>query len=172
MTDLPDDQPGPADPASPRPMDVIRIGVCPRCEYDLKGLSFAGKCPECGTAYDEDVLLAPGALPSALSLCVRFGWPVMFVVVAGAPVLFGGDDPSLFCCALISLVSIPLNGIVQAAMLRRHPVLSQVHLKAVSPRVRRLSHIGLALLILTVVLPLVAFGGCVLLVLVSLGSIH
>ena len=161
-----------SDPAPPLPIDLVRIGVCPCCEYDLKGLPLNGKCPECGTEYQAETILAPQSLPSALSLCFRYGWPLIIVVFFGPPAVLGRGDESMFCCASLGLLLIPVNGVVQALILRNHPVMSRTHLKAISPRVRRLSHIGLVFFIMTVVVPLVIFGGCVLLLMVNLRNIH
>jgi rubredoxin len=47
-------------PPDNRPAEPAAAGTCPGCGYDLTGLPRRWRCPECGTAFDQDQLAAPG----------------------------------------------------------------------------------------------------------------
>ena len=40
-----------------QPPDLLRLGICPQCEYSLEGLPSEGICPECGRPYDQSITI-------------------------------------------------------------------------------------------------------------------
>jgi hypothetical protein len=80
----------------PTRADVQRTsGRCPECGYALVGLPLEGACPECGTRYTDESARRLQPWPSALNICVRLGWPVGGLFLAGLCMGLGDDMAGL-----------------------------------------------------------------------------
>lgn len=75
------------------------VEVCPECGYSLAGSPEEGRCPECGAAYDQSVLILHGAARGKRATIENVSlskmWrpliqPIAWVCVAILPFLFGG----------------------------------------------------------------------------------
>ena len=112
----PGDQPDATAPA----VETFREGRCHNCGYSLVGLPKTGSCPECGTRYDEASARRLQPWPSAFRVCLRLGWPIAGLVVAGFFARTPGSTPVAFAlgCAMVGAVAV--NSYFQVrSMLRR-----------------------------------------------------
>ncbi|MCH8314653.1 MAG: hypothetical protein IIA64_01660 [Planctomycetes bacterium] len=69
-------------------------GRCHWCGYSLVGLADRGNCPECGTSYSPQSTNRLQPWPSAVKICVRLGWPIAGMMLAGF-LIVNGDDPGM-----------------------------------------------------------------------------
>lgn len=105
MTDVDQGESPPPDPRNPAPPvppvlahpptevtpSTVEDGRCDQCGYSLKGLPGRGVCPECGTAYTPESAARLKPWPSAMMICLRMGWPIAGLLVAGSLVGLGND---------------------------------------------------------------------------------
>jgi hypothetical protein len=105
-------------PASRR---AIISGRCRECGYSLRGLNRSGDCPECGMFYAPHTIIQDVDFPSAMSLIMRFGWPLAVLALFGAPVLILGPainpERSLVCPVSIALFIMTVNALMQRWLL-------------------------------------------------------
>ncbi|MHC5028220.1 MAG: hypothetical protein ACYTGR_15820 [Planctomycetota bacterium] len=108
-------------PETPDPAArTIRDGRCHACGYALSGLAETGTCPECGIPYDRESAHRLEPWPSAFEVCLRLGWPVMGLVIAGVLL----TAPSFVMLSLplgwAMIVAVAVNSYYQVrSMLRR-----------------------------------------------------
>src|SRR5436190_1837957 len=115
-----------ADPQSDDPImpassvsdpNCVDDGSCAKCGYALRGLPDHGKCPECGEVYTPSTIRPAITHPGALELCVRFGWPIMALLLT-LPMLAGGDRGYIawwFLSPVLLLVMF-INSLVQTTL--------------------------------------------------------
>ena len=152
------------DDQSPATGKTLEDGRCHQCGYVLKGLPRRGKCPECGEKYEVELVI-PQPLPGAFSVCLRFLWPLILVMVMSVllPVVNASQDYGPVALWMIGsagvLLLFPINSIIQASVLSRHPASQQVKRY---PMGCRLSMAVWIMFLVTFFLPLLTFGGCLL----------
>lgn len=150
------------------PMSAIVEGLCDHCLYDLKSLPTHGTCPECGEAYTPSSMRPVIVSPSPVMLILSFGWPVMAMVLFATPVFLDNADPSPLCFALAFFALIPINSAIQAQSLVNHHFKDRWNNRPFTHRLRWLGAWAVAMFYLTLIGPLVIFGGCLVLVLSSM----
>ncbi|HVT80288.1 MAG TPA: hypothetical protein VHM90_06480 [Phycisphaerae bacterium] len=81
--------------------DLFPLSRCPNCGYSLHGLGDAGRCPECGEAYDCDTLILYGWAPA------RFRHPGTTIVYVAAVCLaiFLLIDAALLLVGLLAMLA-------------------------------------------------------------------
>ena len=85
--------PYPTQPSHPPvTLPMATSGRCHWCGYQLQGLPIYGKCPECGKDYTAKSAARLQPWPSTLKICIRLGWPIAGLMLAGFLIL-GGEDP-------------------------------------------------------------------------------
>jgi hypothetical protein len=149
---------------------TINEGLCPKCGYALRGLPELGACPECGAAYTPDTIVLLRVTASPLSLCLRFGWPVIGQVLLGSaiPIVSGSLNEGWFWPALTLLFLTPINAVIQFALLDPGPAASGEGRIPFRMRLHLLNRLALILFCVTFIAPFLIFGGCVVLMLSSL----
>ena len=147
---------------------TIEVGVCPTCEYALKGQPVPGTCPECGKKYTNQAELPMRAKPSAFKICLLYGWPLVFFVLSFGIFIDTSNDPYafagwMFICLIIFAVSVVNGGIMTAWLLKRHQPQDRSHLDNLNKRMGSVGSIVVFMFYLMVVLLLIIGGGCTLL---------
>ncbi len=63
----------------------VLLSQCPQCRYDISGLPATHRCPECGFAYDESMIVLEGwhvpGLASLPRILVLYGTPFAIVLL-------------------------------------------------------------------------------------------
>jgi hypothetical protein len=78
-------------------VDPLRLDRCPNCGYPLTGLPDRGQCPECGSAYDREMI-------------VLYGWPGLRLMsrtvemVRGCPPSFSLMGPVVLVVTILGIV--------------------------------------------------------------------
>lgn len=103
---------------------ALGSGRCHWCGYSLKGLAERGNCPECGTSYSSESANRLQPWPSALKICVRLGWPIAGLMLAGLILVAPGSDAGAWAIGMIigyaMIVAVGFNSYFQVrSMLRR-----------------------------------------------------
>ena len=91
--------------ATPSTTDDLaaRLPFCPRCRYSLRGLPGAGRCPECGLAYDDESRMS--VAPKGRAYRWQTRWLLISAVIsiiasllmaASAALNSGGSNRGLF----------------------------------------------------------------------------
>src|SRR5438477_4239534 len=150
--------------SSPSAEALVSEGRWPGCDYDLKALPERGICPECGGPNTPASIKPIVQIPSALELCIRFGWPIILEVLLGALAFAGTDPGGMMCLWVLVLAAIPLNGAVQAHALATKRITGPWRSQPFVTRWRLFGTMAVILCLLTVIAPFVIFGGCVVLV--------
>lgn len=156
------------DDESANEASTIAARFCPSCNYDLKGLASDGECPECGSKYEKQLLL-PRPLPGAFSIFLRFLWPLAILIVFS--IYFFSTVPHdpriqlgwMILCTLGLVIGI-INGAVQGNMMVSKYTASANKELSFSKRLSGMSVLALGLFSITVVLPAIIVGGCLVLV--------
>ena len=89
--------------------------ACPKCGYDLVGLSLTGVCPECGDPYTAAIVRRVKPWPGWGWALGRLGWP--FVAVVGLDVLsvvFLGSTHTEGLLIAVQMVVVPALMLVGA----------------------------------------------------------
>ncbi len=116
--DDPQGQSRPTEPSDPKP--APRSGRCHWCGYSLKGLAERGNCPECGTSYAPETAARLQPWPSASTICVRLGWPIAGLMLAGFIGINEGGLLSGLIIGYAMIVAVGFNSYFQVrSMLRR-----------------------------------------------------
>ena len=94
---------------------LLKLDVCPRCEYSFATLPSEGTCPECGSAYDQRYIVLTGRGRGRWDTIAGGTWRGMVGQVLSFLFLFwvfGGsarsflDQPFLMALALVGIVSL------------------------------------------------------------------
>lgn len=149
------------------PIRTIEEGVCPICGYELKAQPVPGICPECGKEYTSQSELPMRAKPSALKICLLYGWPLLAFVLSFGMLIDTSNDPYapagwMFICLIIFAVSAVNGGIMTVWFLKRHQPQDRSHLDNLNKRMGFVGSNVVFMFYLMVVLPLVIGGGCTL----------
>ncbi len=163
---------------TPPPMQARSTGRCHECGYSLIGLGVSGNCPECGVPFTAETAGRIKPWPSAMSVCVRLGWPLGMLVVAiamtqiGSTASGGNGDPLVVTGLLLgwaSIVAIAINSYFQVKWMLKRSLPNRVRTRGPVAALRALGTTLCVLVLLGFVgLPL-AFGiGC--LVMLSSGK--
>ena len=125
-------------PPSAEPARVAALVVdvpCAKCDYNLRGLSAGGRCPECGEGIASS--LRPDRLlfaePSWLRHIMR-GLTVLYASVAATPVLFLVGGTASFILSTGGMVAPALAGAVAGVVLIVGLVLGSFFATAAEPR--------------------------------------
>lgn len=154
------------------PSSTIKVGVCPKCGYQLKGQPLPGTCPECGHHYNDQSQLPSRPKPSAFKICTLYGWPLLTPVLSYEVLVIYSDDQYavfawMFSFLFIFAASAINGGIVTALLLRRYLPRDRSHLDGLHTRMAFLGGWVVFMFYLMVVLPLVIGGGCTILMFAS-----
>ena len=79
----------------PVTLPTATTGRCHWCGYQLQGLPIYGNCPECGKEYTEKSATRLQPWPNALKICIRLGWPIAGLMLAGV-LIVSGNEPNMF----------------------------------------------------------------------------
>ena len=109
-------------------MDRIKEKFCSRCGYDLTGLDFEGRCPECGGYFSQwsgEGLkdFGPMAKHRRGDYVVRIVQVVVLVFVAMCLVGFGllqsgGFKPLILSC-VVALIFLAFAGVTALSLLKK-----------------------------------------------------
>jgi len=176
----PQPEPQPEPPSSASDSETHgTAGFCPTCNYPCSAPTTSEgdehdpvRCPECGLEIRSAAELRPAPLPGALNIIALYGWPVAIAIVASMllawPVTWQSQYAALDILVFLFLVALPLcviNGaIVHFRLLRRCTPPSR------KGRTFSIGALVSTLFALTVVVPAVLLGGCVLLMIVGAAS--
>jgi len=142
---------------------------CPHCNYDLRGQPVNGKCPECGSVYSQASALRYPR-PGPLKLLALYGWPVpAMILLAIVAEMSQSDYPGLAAMVVVFFLGLPalvLNGIIVTVV---HSVRQRRRYgfppdDAGMPLRLCLGRIGLVLFVLFTIVPAIAVGGCLILI--------
>ncbi len=119
---------------APNSAKLFSVDVCPNCAYSLTGLPPAGRCPECGLAYDQSVIILYGwglGAHASISTSSR-GRAIWYVVLVGLFFVIPLNS-SHWHGAHLAMFALAIYGVLEAAYLwsRRggdHPGLVQVRI--------------------------------------------
>ena len=77
--------------ASPVQTDILRLAICPNCDYSLESLPPEGICPECGRPYDQKFVILTSADRGTLATALRWmPWIAIVVIVFIPAIAHGG----------------------------------------------------------------------------------
>ena len=149
------------------PTITIEVGACPTCGYDLKGQPVPGICPECGNKYASQSELPLRAKPSALKICLLYGWPLLAFVLSFGMLIDTSNDPYapagwMGVCLLIFAGSVINGGIMTVWFIKRHRPQDCSNLKGLNQRMKFVGGSVAFMFYMMVVFPLVIGGGCTL----------
>ncbi len=128
MTDEGQDESPDASPPNEHPPVVnatLEEGRCDQCGNILKGLPEFGNCPECGSNYIPESAARLKPWPSAVSICLRMGWPIAGLLFAGSLLMNTGrsNDATWLPGMIIGyamIVAVGINSYFQVrSMLRK-----------------------------------------------------
>ena len=149
------------------PTRTIEEGVCPTCGYELKGQPVPGICPECGKEYASQAELPMRAKPSALKICLLYGWPLLALTLSFGMLIDTSNDPYaplgwMIICLFIFAGSAFNGGIMTIWLLKRHLPRDRSHFVGLNKRMGFVGGLVILMFYMMVVLPLIIGGGCTL----------
>ncbi len=163
--DDPQGQPRPTKPSAGK--RIASSGRCHWCGYQLKGLPFLqGKCPECGKSYSPQTAARLQPWPSALMICLRLGWPIAGLVLAGSLLVVSTRSNDLriegTILGYVMVVSVAINSYFQVRSMLRRSLPEGIRTRGAVAIWRRIGTTICVISLLVLVAPVVFFVGCLI----------
>ena len=145
----------------PAGIQPLTDGRCHWCGYQLRGLPGIGNCPECGKAYTPQSAAKLKPWPGAFMICIRLGWPLLGLVLAGL-VEAVTQQGFILIYGYPMLLAVPINSYLQVRSLLKKHLPEQRRTAGTIAGLRAMGTVIAAIVLLLTLAPLLLFGACLI----------